>query len=230
MHSIGLTHTDLKPENILLVNDEYTKTIQPNVDDSSSLDSYNEEGKVYYQLKYDDIKIIDMGGATYDHDHHSSIINTRQYRAPEVMLGCCPWDHSSDVWSIGCILLELYSGNLFFETHETNEHLAMIDRVCGPIPFWMGNRAESKLRQCFRLDDEYYKKQGTFYQFPQQNTSGKSITRVKETKSIDEVIPSQYPELRDLLKKMLIIDPKLRISCSEALKHPFFKIDYSEPK
>jgi len=46
---------------------------------------------------------------------------------------CCPWSHESDVWSIGCILLELFSGDLFFETHETYEHLAMIDRACGKI-------------------------------------------------------------------------------------------------
>ena len=58
MHSIGLTHTDLKPENIL------------------------------FKLNQgeDDIKIIDMGGATFDEEHHSSVINTRQYRAPEVLL------------------------------------------------------------------------------------------------------------------------------------------------
>ena len=36
---------------------------------------------------HDRIKIIDMGGATFDDEHHSSIINTRQYRAPEVILG-----------------------------------------------------------------------------------------------------------------------------------------------
>jgi len=56
------------------------------VDERSSTRSSSEEAK-YYKPKYDSIKIIDMGGATYDDDHHSSIINTRQYRAPEVMLG-----------------------------------------------------------------------------------------------------------------------------------------------
>ena len=33
------------------------------------------------------IKIIDFGGATFEEDYHSDIINTRQYRAPEVILG-----------------------------------------------------------------------------------------------------------------------------------------------
>lgn len=34
-----------------------------------------------------EIKLIDFGGATHETEHHSSIINTRQYRAPEVILG-----------------------------------------------------------------------------------------------------------------------------------------------
>ena len=38
------------------------------------------------------IKIIDLGGAVFDHEDHDCIINTRQYRAPEVQLQCCKWD------------------------------------------------------------------------------------------------------------------------------------------
>lgn len=51
------------------------------------------------------VRIIDFGGATEETEHHSKIVNTRQYRAPEVILGCCRWSHSSDVWSIGCIVV-----------------------------------------------------------------------------------------------------------------------------
>lgn len=36
------------------------------------------------------------------------------------------WDMSSDVWSFGCILMELYTGNVLFRTHEHNEHLSMM--------------------------------------------------------------------------------------------------------
>jgi serine/threonine protein kinase len=36
-----------------------------------------------------EIKLIDFGGATHESEHHSLIINTRQYRAPEVILGKC---------------------------------------------------------------------------------------------------------------------------------------------
>mmetsp|Transcript_22492 Transcript_22492/g.19453 ORF Transcript_22492/g.19453 Transcript_22492/m.19453 type:complete len:86 (+) Transcript_22492:1208-1465(+) len=78
MHKCGLTHTDLKPENILLVNDEsdIIKIKTEEHDDRSSTRSTSVE-KIFYRPKFNKIKLIDMGGATYDDDYHSSIINTR---------------------------------------------------------------------------------------------------------------------------------------------------------
>lgn len=75
------------------------------------------------------IKIIDFGGATYIKDAHDGIINTRQYRSPEVIMGCCNWDEKSDVWSLACIFAELYTGELLFPTHDNKEHLAMIQKL-----------------------------------------------------------------------------------------------------
>jgi serine/threonine protein kinase len=91
------------------------------------------------------IKIIDFGGATYDDEKHNSIINTRQYRAPEVILNCCDWDKKSDIWSMVCILIEMYTGELFYETREDIEHLAMIEKQCGPIPDWMANGSTQRI-------------------------------------------------------------------------------------
>lgn len=39
------------------------------------------------QIKNTDIQLIDFGSATFDHEHHSTIVSTRHYRAPEVILG-----------------------------------------------------------------------------------------------------------------------------------------------
>lgn len=61
------------------------------------------------------IVVIDFGGATYDDESKSSIINTRQYRSPEVILGL-GWSYPSDIWSAGCIIAELYLGELLFAT------------------------------------------------------------------------------------------------------------------
>lgn len=59
--------------------------------------------------------MIDFGGATYEHDSHASVVNTRQYRAPEVILGL-RWLYPSDLWSVGCIIAELFLGDLLFAT------------------------------------------------------------------------------------------------------------------
>jgi serine/threonine protein kinase len=42
--------------------------------------------KVWHKPICTEVKVIDFGGATYEHERHSLIINTRQYRAPEVIL------------------------------------------------------------------------------------------------------------------------------------------------
>jgi serine/threonine protein kinase len=53
------------------------------------------------------VKLIDFGSATFDWEHHSSVVSTRHYRAPEVILEL-GWAQSCDVWSLGCIMFELY--------------------------------------------------------------------------------------------------------------------------
>lgn len=78
MHANRYTHTDLKPENILLCTNDLHKAPHSKVDN--------------YMLPADErVKLIDFGGATHNSERHSSIINTRQYRSPEVILQCCQW-------------------------------------------------------------------------------------------------------------------------------------------
>jgi serine/threonine protein kinase len=45
------------------------------------------------------------------------------------------WTQPCDVWSVGCILFELYLGVTLFQTHDNREHLAMMERILGPIPY-----------------------------------------------------------------------------------------------
>lgn len=61
-----------------------------------------------------DIKLIDFGGTTCYNDTCLHLINTRQYRAPEIILGCGRWSFPSDIWSLGCVAIEFYSGKVFF--------------------------------------------------------------------------------------------------------------------
>lgn len=54
------------------------------------------------KVKCTDVRLIDFGSATFDHEHHSTIVSTRHYRAPEVILEL-GWSQPCDVWSIGYV-------------------------------------------------------------------------------------------------------------------------------
>lgn len=75
-----------------------------------------------------DIRLIDFGSATFEDEYHSSVVSTRHYRAPEIILGL-GWSYPCDIWSIGCILVEFFTGDALFQTHENLEHLAMMEAV-----------------------------------------------------------------------------------------------------
>ncbi|THG17415.1 hypothetical protein TEA_027691 [Camellia sinensis var. sinensis] len=129
MHDLHLIHTDLKPENILLVSSEYVK-----VPDYKLLSRSTKDGSFFNNLpKSSAIKLIDFGSTTFEHEDHTYVASTRQYCAPEVILGL-GWNYPCDLWSVGCILVELCSGETLFEAHENLEHLAVIERVLGPLP------------------------------------------------------------------------------------------------
>lgn len=54
-----------------------------------------------------------------------------------MILGCKEWNEKSDIWSLACILVELYTGELLFAVHEDLEHLAIIEKIIGPLSRWM---------------------------------------------------------------------------------------------
>lgn len=74
--------------------------------------------------------MIDFGSATFQDEYHSSVVSTRHYRAPEIILGL-GWSFPCDIWSIGCILVEFFTGDALFQTHDNLEHLAMMEAVVG---------------------------------------------------------------------------------------------------
>ena len=92
LHRNRITHTDLKPENILFYDSsfEYETRYDERERRSSSVKNVNNP----------EIRLIDFGSATFHHEHHSTIVSTRHYRAPEVILEL-GWSSPCDVWSIG---------------------------------------------------------------------------------------------------------------------------------
>ena len=47
-----------------------------------------------------------------------------------------------DIWAVGCLLMGLYTGSHLFPTKDEIEHLAMIERMCGPIPLEMAKNSD----------------------------------------------------------------------------------------
>ncbi|KAL9271743.1 Serine/threonine-protein kinase AFC2-like protein [Drosera capensis] len=215
MHDLRLIHTDLKPENILLVTPEYTKIPDYKGSSRSPKDSS------YFKRvpKSSAIKVIDFGSTTYERADQSYIVSTRHYRAPEVILGL-GWSYPCDVWSAGCILVELCSGGALFQTHENLEHLAMMERVLGPLPQQMlkhvDRRAEKYLRRG-RLD------------WPEGAASRESIRAVTKLPRLQNLVMQHVDhsagDLIHLLQGLLKYDPSERLTAREALRHPFFTRD-----
>lgn len=61
-----------------------------------------------------EVKVIDLGSSCFVTDHLSSYVQSRSYRAPEVILGL-PYDQKIDIWSFGCILAELLTSSVLFQ-------------------------------------------------------------------------------------------------------------------
>ena len=129
LHDLNLIHTDLKPENILLVQNSY-QTFTYNRQIPSSTQTSSRVARQRRVLLDTEIRLIDFGSATFDDEYHSSVVSTRHYRAPEIILNL-GWTYPCDIWSIGCILVEFFTGDALFQTHDNLEHLAMMESVCG---------------------------------------------------------------------------------------------------
>lgn len=205
MHRLQLIHTDLKPENILLVSSDYVR-----LPDSK-------DGSISRKLpKSSAIKLIGFGSTTYHYQDRNYIVSTRHYRAPKVILGH-GWNYPCDIWSVGCILVELCSGETLFQTHENLEHLAMMERVLGPLPRHMPERADQHA--------EKYVSRGRL-NWPEGATTSESIRAVLKLPRLQNLVMQHVDhsagDLIDLLKHLLAYEPSSRWAAQEALSHHFF--------
>ncbi|CAJ1411169.1 unnamed protein product [Effrenium voratum] len=107
IHQLYLIHADLKPENVLI--------------------------KSYSRCE---VKVIDFGSSCYVDDQLTNYVQSRSYRAPEVILGL-PYDQKIDLWSLGCIIAELWSGFVLFQNDSVQSLLARILGILGPFPSHM---------------------------------------------------------------------------------------------
>ncbi|EMD37500.1 hypothetical protein CERSUDRAFT_83240 [Gelatoporia subvermispora B] len=136
----------------------------------------------------------------------SDYVAMRWYRAPELMLSFENYGPATDMWALGCILGELIDGKPIFRGRDYVHQLNMIiDKL--------GSPSEESLE---RVGSPYA--QDYIRSLPNR-------PRV----SFSMLFPNANPLALDLLDKLLQFDPRGRITCSDALDHPYFA-DWIDPK
>eukprot|EP01012_Entosiphon_sulcatum_P035075 TRINITY_DN4453_c0_g1_i5.p1 TRINITY_DN4453_c0_g1~~TRINITY_DN4453_c0_g1_i5.p1 ORF type:complete len:292 (+),score=45.25 TRINITY_DN4453_c0_g1_i5:82-957(+) len=160
------------------------------------------------------IRIIDFGSSIFEHQHHAALIQTRHYRSPEVILGL-GWSFPTDMWSVGCILVELLTGDALFQTHDSQEHLCMMKKVFGHFPLWLGTKCRAGTD---KPTQQWFSKDGALLPLTPTSSGARYLAKMR---TLHEILAS-HPDLEDLTNKMLVYDPEQRITAAEAIKHRFF--------
>ncbi|XP_060041918.1 dual specificity tyrosine-phosphorylation-regulated kinase 1B isoform X3 [Erinaceus europaeus] len=160
---LSIIHCDLKPENILLCNPKRSA-----------------------------IKIVDFGSSCQLGQRIYQYIQSRFYRSPEVLLGT-PYDLAIDMWSLGCILVEMHTGEPLFSGSNEVDQMNRIVEVLGIPPAPMLDQAPKARKYFERLPG-----------------GGWTLRRTKELR-------------KDLVLRMLEYEPAARISPLGALQHGFFR-------
>lgn len=197
----SIIHCDLKPENILLKNPKRTG-----------------------------IKIVDFGSSCKIGKTMYPYIQSRFYRAPEVLLGL-PYDQSIDMWSFGCIMYELHTGDPIFNGNSEVDQMMKITEVCGMPPDHMLNNG--------RKVSNYFTR--TSRDQPYQRVATKKEYRAIGSRKLSDMLgtysggpggrragepnhtPEDYLRFESLLRRCLEIDPLKRITAREALDHEFLR-------
>lgn len=199
LHDQNLIHTDIKPENLMLMDNRSRPSSGGGL-----------------RLENTSIQLIDFGSATFESEYHSTVVSTRHYRAPEIILGI-GWSFPCDIWSVACVLVEFVTGEAYFQTHENQEHLALMQYALGKtMPTRLIRNAKHDIQSLFRAD-------GTLlYPAPRH-----LITPLQRL--LDPNVSLFNKHLLALLRCMFVHDPAKRITAHEALRHPFFTHVFDEP-
>ena len=139
------------------------------------------------------------------------------------------WNHPIDLWSLGCILVECWTGDALFQTHDCCEHLGMMEAVTGlPIDKHLireVNKISKRSSASQRDSASRFFKNGRLA-YPLPDTPRQSKKFVAGMKRLEEIIPETNRFNRlflDLLRRIFVYDPKKRITAREALKHAWFE-------
>lgn len=177
LHREKIIHCDLKPENILLS-----------------------------QRGPGNIKVVDFGSSCYEQQRVYTYIQSRFYRSPEVILGH-PYSMAIDMWSLGCILAELYTGYPLFPGESEVEQVACMMEVLGMPP---NDFVQSASRRRLFFDSK-----GN----PRNITNSKGKKRRPSSKELSEVLKTNDALFLDFVQRCLTWDPTKRMTPDDGLQH-----------
>lgn len=174
-----IIHCDLKPENILLKHPLHSE-----------------------------LKVIDFGSSCFENEKVYTYIQSRFYRSPEVILGMT-YGLPIDMWSVGCILAELYTGVPIFPGENEQEQLACIMEVFGP--------PEKHLIEKSTRKKLFFDSMGK----PRLTVSSKGRRRRPSSKTLQQAIKCDDEAFLDFLARCLRWDPDRRLKPEDAVRHEF---------
>ncbi|KAM0743523.1 hypothetical protein ACQRIT_001782 [Beauveria bassiana] len=182
-----IIHCDLKPENILLKH-----PMRP------------------------DLKVIDFGSSCFENEKVYTYIQSRFYRSPEVILGMT-YGLPIDMWSVGCILAELYTGVPIFPGENEQEQLACIMEVFGP--------PEKHLIEKSTRKKLFFDSMGK----PRLTVSSKGRRRRPSSKTLQQALKCDDEAFVDFLARCLRWDPDRRLKPEDAVCHEFITCQKMAP-
>jgi homeodomain interacting protein kinase len=221
---LGLIHADLKPENIMLV------------------DPIRQPYK---------IKVIDFGSASHvSKAVQSTYLQSRYYRAPEILLGL-PFCESIDIWSLGCVMAELFLGWPLYPGSSEYDQLRYICQTQGSPPEHM-LRAATKTARFFNREESVNGLVGhhsyAFWRLktPDEHEAETAIKSKEARKYIFNCledmsqinVPNDFEGVEllaekldrrafvSILKEMLQLDQERRIEPDAALKNTFITMSH----
>jgi len=190
LQGIGIAHCDVKPANICIADS---------------------------QARH--FKLVDLGAAVLAHDTHNSYVQSRWYRAPEVILGC-EWGPKVDVWALGVNLAELVLGFSPFQFPSSELVLAAQKAARGSFPQWM--LSPSPLVAMFFTPSGYSYEvdptRGPAGVYVLRSTPGSSLSAMLEARA-DPAIFGDLPAFTAFVEALLTIDPNERPTAAAALQH-----------
>ncbi|KAG9126303.1 hypothetical protein FRC07_004041 [Ceratobasidium sp. 392] len=197
MRQHRIVHCDLKPENVLLLHPAKSA-----------------------------LKVIDFGSSCFEHEKVYTYIQSRFYRSPEVILGM-NYHMAIDMWSLGCILAELYTGFPIFPGENEQEQLSCIMEVLGVPDKELINRSSRKRLFFGAFDDIISKAKTLTMSYSETNGQPRPVVNSKGrrrrpgTKTLAQVLRCDDELFVDFIAKCLIWDPERRLKPQPALRHPF---------